>query len=157
MASRNSFECSTKFGRIKIYMKNKKTLNLGHIIVFIFFGIIMFFIIKDIVIKNDIEKSNEHIVVKFILKERLPKTTNFWFTYFINGKKISTANSGISYSISNSKSETEVIDNLKINGFYLAKYVPENPDIIIVNPLKQIMDTTAILKAGFSREDVEKK
>ena len=139
-----------------MYMKNRKTINLGHIIIFVFFGIITFFIIRDFVIKSNIDKSTKYVVTKFISKERLPKTTNFWFAYFINGKKITTANSGVGYSISNTEKETKAIDDLVINSFYLAKYTSENPNIIAVNPLKQITDTTLILKSGFSKEDIER-
>ena len=86
----------------------------------------------------------------------MPKRTYFYFTYFVNGKKITTANSSIHYSILNSEAETEIIDNLKINHFYLARYVPKDPDKIIVNPLKEVTNTVAILKAGFTKEDIKK-
>ncbi|MBE8725384.1 hypothetical protein C4F50_10535 [Flavobacterium sp. KB82] len=109
---------------------------------------------RDTFIKNEIEKNGKEIIVKFTLKDKQPKITSFYFAYFINGKKISSANSGINYSISNSETETRSIDNLKINAFYLAKSISKYPTIIIVNPLKQVTDTIAILKAGFSREEI---
>ena len=117
--------------------------------------VLLVLIARDFYLKNEVKKFNDFTIVKFTLKKRLPKTTNFYFSYNLNGEKIVTANSGIHYSIFNSDSETRIIDNLKINCFYLAKYNSKHPDIIIVDPLKQVTDTVDILKAGFSREDIE--
>jgi len=49
----------------------------------------------------------------------------------------------------NSENETQAIDRLKLNSFYLAKYIPQNPNIIIVDPLKEVKDPIEIEKAGF--------
>jgi hypothetical protein len=38
----------------------------------------------------------------------------------------------------------------------LTKYNPKHPQTIIVDPLKRVTDTTEILKAGFSKEDIKK-
>ncbi|WP_193846635.1 hypothetical protein [Flavobacterium hungaricum] len=135
-------------------MEKKIKLNWGHFILLISFSSIICFAMRDTFIKNEIEKNGKEIIVKFTLKDKQPKITSFYFAYFINGKKISSANSGINYSISNSETETRSIDNLKINAFYLAKSISKYPTIIIVNPLKQVTDTIAILKAGFSREEI---
>lgn len=127
----------------------------GHFILLIVILVVLYLCLKDIFIKKEIEKNGKEIVVKFTSIDKLPKTTNFYFTYFINTKKINSANSGINYNISNSKEETQAINNLKINGFYLAKSISKYPDVIIVDPFVQITDTLAILKAGFSRKDIE--
>lgn len=124
-------------------------------IILFFSSILMFFIFRDIYIKNETKKNGIDIVVKFTKKERKPKTTNFYFTYFINGKKYISANSGINYSILNSEEETEQINNLKINGFYLAKISKEYPNSIKVDPKEQVTVTIAILEAGFSKEDIK--
>lgn len=117
--------------------------------------IILYLCLKDIFIKNEIEKNGKEIVVKFTSIVRMPKTTNFYFTYFINDKKINSANAGINYDVSDSEEETKAINGLKINAFYLAKSISKYPNIIIVNPLAEVTDTTAILKAGFSREEIK--
>lgn len=135
-------------------MNKKVNLNGGHFILLIVILIVLYLCLKDVFVKNEIEENGKEIVVKFTSKVVLPKTTNFYFTYFIDGKKISSANSGINYDISNSKEETQVINSLKINAFYLAKSISKYSKIIIVNPSKQITDTTIILKAGFSREEI---
>lgn len=137
-------------------MNKKIKLNGGHFIILITLIVIIYLCFKDTYIKNEIDNKGKEIVVKFTSKTKLPKTTNFYFTYFIDNKKINSANSGINYSISNSESETKDIDNLKINCFYLAKYDPKYPNVIIVNPKVQITDTNAILQAGFTKEDMKK-
>lgn len=122
----------------------------------IFVSILLLIQLRSCLLKNEIKKNGTNIVVKFTLKDDLPKRTYFYFTYFVNGKKITTANSGIHYSILNSEAETEIIDSLKINHFYLARYTPKDPDKIIVDATKQVTDTVAILQAGFSKEDIKK-
>ncbi|SHG98738.1 hypothetical protein SAMN05444372_112126 [Flavobacterium micromati] len=117
--------------------------------------ILLTFIARDFYIKSEVKKLNKFTIAKFTLKKNLPKRTSFYFTYILNQEKIVTANAGIHYDILNSESETKIIDDLKINCFYLAKYDPKHPTIILVDPLQQVTDTTAILKAGFSREDIE--
>lgn len=119
-------------------------------LVFAIVIVIGFFCIRDIYIKNQISNHGKTIVVKFTSKNRIPKTTNFNFTYFINNKTYSTSNSGINYSIFNSEKETHIIDSLKLNSFYLAKYLPQYPKIIIVNPMIEIKDTMQIKNAGFN-------
>lgn len=132
---------------------SKKTISIFFIsLVLILLVLVQ---VRSYFISKKIENSKEQIVVKFTSKERKPKTTNFYFTYFVDNKKIVSANSGINYSILNSKLEKEIIDNLKLNSFYLADFSKEYPNSIKVNPKEQITDTVAILKAGFSREDLE--
>lgn len=41
-----------------------------------------------------------------------------------------------------------------IGKFYEIKYLPDSPEIIRVDYSKKITDTTAILKAGFSRKEI---
>lgn len=132
-----------------------KKLNRGYYIVLIIVLVIAYFSFKDIYTKSKIKNDGREIVVQFTSKQELPKRTYFYFTYFINNKKVETANSGIKYSITNSDKETKDIDSLKINRFYLAKYLPEYDDIIIVDPTKQITDTTRIFAAGFSKSDID--
>ena len=71
------------------------------------------------------------------------------------GQRITTAKSGIKYSILNTEIETNAIRNLKLNGFYLANFDVNYSDLIIFNLLKKITDTTAILKAGFKKEELK--
>jgi hypothetical protein len=106
-------------------------------------------------IRNQVRTNGNQIIAKFTSKDVLPKTTTFYFTYILNGQKITTAKSGIKYSILNSEIETNAIRKLELNGFYLANFDVNYPDVIIVNPLEKIIDTTAILKAGFTKEELK--
>ena len=134
-------------------LKIKKVIENNK--VFLIISIILITLItRDFYIKNKVKELNKFTIAKFTLKDDLPKRTNFYFTYFLDRKKITTANSGIKYSILNTDAETKIIDNLKINCFYLAKYDPQYPNTIIVNPEAQVTDTAAILKAGFTKEDL---
>lgn len=114
------------------------------------FSIIIFLCLKDIYIKSIVGRSNDYIIAKFILKEESPKLTGFHFVYHYNNKKVTVTNSGIN----DANLDKIIIDNLKINSFYLAKFDPRYPHIIIVNPTKHVTDTLKILKAGFSKEDL---
>ena len=128
---------------------NEKKSNFGKYFTLTSMIIIGFFCFRDFYIKNQISKYGITTIAQFTSKDRKPKTTNFYFKYFINNKELSTSNSGIDYSILNSQKETQIIDSLKLNGFYKAKYLPEYPNIIIVNPYKKVEDSIEIKKAGF--------
>lgn len=110
--------------------------------------------IRSYIIAKKIEESSEQIVVKFTSKERKPKITNFYFTYYVDGKKVVSANSGINFSILNSKQQNELINNLKLNSFYKADFSKEYPNSIKVNIREKVTDTVAILKGGFRLEDI---
>ncbi|MFB3389856.1 hypothetical protein [Flavobacterium sp. LAR06] len=137
-------------------MKNKIKLNGGHLILMVAVFVLLYLCLKDVFVKNNIEKNGKEIVVKFTSKIRLPKTTNFYFTYFVNGKRYNSANSGINYNISDSNEEIKNINNLKINAFYFAKSISKYPNIIIVNPVKQVTDTMAILKKDFQERKLKR-
>lgn len=128
---------------------NEQKSKFGKYFVLIAITVLTFLCARDIYIKNQISKYGITLIAKFTSKERKLKTTEFNFTYFINDKKYLTANSGIKYSMFNSEKETQIIDNLKLNGFYLAKYLPQHPNIIIVDASKEVIDSIEIKKAGF--------
>ncbi|MBE8725379.1 CHASE3 domain-containing protein [Flavobacterium hungaricum] len=70
-----------------------------------------------------------------------------YISYYIGKKKYTSSKSDVQYK--SSKKD--------IKKFYEFKYLPNHPKIIRLNFSKQITDTTAILKAGFSREEIEGK
>jgi hypothetical protein len=113
--------------------------------------------IRSYFISRSIEESKEKIIVKFTSKEESPKTTNFFFTYYIDGKRIISANSGVNISIFNTSHENDLINNLKLNSFYMADFSRKYPNSIKVNLKKTIKDTVAILNAGFSVKDLNSK
>ena len=125
-----------------------RKFNAGHFFAF-FLIIIVFLHFRGVGIQNEIEKDGKDIVVKFVKKKSYPKTTDFYFSYYFNDSLITTSGSGIKYDILNTKEETESINRLEINSYYLAKFNPKYPKNIIVNPNKKITDTLEIKKYGF--------
>lgn len=84
-------------------------------------------------------------------KEKSPKTTTYYFTYYHNDVKNVVTNSDVQHSILKSDEENMMIDSLKIGSYYYAKFLPKYPKIIIVNPAKEVTDKKAIEKAGFEK------
>jgi hypothetical protein len=130
-------------------MTKFKKLKFGHYYGIIFSLLFLFILIRSCVIENSVENSKTEIITKFIKIEKSIKTTSFYFGYYYKGKYIETSASGINYSMFNSEKETEMIDSLKINHFYSAKFNPKYLKNIIVNPSKEIKDSTEIRNAGF--------
>lgn len=130
-----------------------KKLKFGHYYVIIFVTVFTILVIRGCIIQNQIKTQGKEIVVKYIRKKTQPKTTNFYFGYFYNGKYRETSGSGIKYSILNSEKETELINNLEIGGFYYAKLDNEYPESIIVDPSKKVTDLNVIQHAGFKIEE----
>lgn len=124
-------------------------LKFGHYYVLIFSSLFCFILIRSCVIENNIKNSKTEIIAKFVKIEKSTKTTAFYFGYYYKGRYIETCGSGINYSIFNSDKETVLIDSLKINHFYIAKFNSNHLNNIIVNPSKEIKDSTKIRKAGF--------
>ncbi|WP_264565044.1 hypothetical protein [Flavobacterium sp. N3904] len=131
----------------------KTKLNLGKILVLVLVLILLALICRDFWLKNQVSESGKIIVVKFIKKEELPKTTNFYFSYYLNDSLIVTSNSGINCSVFNSENETKIIASLKLNAYYFAKHISKYPKIIIVNPKVRITNVDLIKKSGFSIEE----
>jgi|JI6StandDraft_1071083.scaffolds.fasta_scaffold431134_1 hypothetical protein len=129
----------TKFGKLKF----------GHYYGLIFGSLFCFLLIRSCVIESNVENSKTEIIAKFVKIEKSTKTTAFYFGYYYKGKYIETCGSGINYSMFNSDKETDLIDSLKINHFYLAKFNQDHLKNIIVNPSKEIKDSTKIRNAGF--------
>ncbi|KIA94974.1 MULTISPECIES: hypothetical protein [unclassified Flavobacterium] len=72
-------------------------------------------------------------------------SSTIYLSYYIDNKKCTSSKEDVNYK--SSKKD--------IGKFYEFKYLPNSPRIVRLNFSKQITDTTAILKAGFSREEIE--
>lgn len=131
-------------------MKNLKFEHYFIIFLILLFGLLHF---RGVRIQNEIKNLGKDIVVKYVKKKSCPKTTDFYFSYYLDDSLYTTAGSGIKYDILNSDEETRSIDNLKIKSYYLAKFNPKYPNSIIVNPNKQITDTLVIEKFGFNMKE----
>ena len=130
----------------------KTKLNAGQILVLVVTISLLGLIFRDLWLKNKVRENGENIIVQYIKNEKLPKTTNFYFSYYLNDSLIITSNCGIKYSMFNSENETKTIDGLKLNCYYFAKHISKYPNIIIVNPKTQITNINMINKAGFKTE-----
>lgn len=118
-----------------------------YIIIFIIFTL-LYFIIRDINLKNDTINNGQDIIVKFDSVQVLPKRSYYYFSYFSNGKKISTCNSGLKKLFE--FNEIKVIPNK----FYKAKKSMNDSKMISVNQDEEVVDTTQILNSGFSKQDL---
>ncbi len=128
---------------------SRRKLKFGHYYMILFSLLIIFGAINGFIVDNRIENDGTTIVAKFIRKESLPKTTHFYFGYYHAEKYYETTASGIKHSMFDSKEETRLINDLKLNHLYTAKFNPNYLKRIIVNPSKEILDSAAIKKAGF--------
>ena len=94
---------------------------------------------------NDIKLNNYGIetigrVIKF---KGISKTKGFEYIYYVEGK------------LKKSESLIGLEENIKLGDFYKVVYLPSNTNIKKIYSDEKIKDTVAILKAGFSREDIE--
>ncbi|WP_438966308.1 hypothetical protein [Flavobacterium sp.] len=129
-------------------MKNKiinsiKKNKIGLIFVGIVFSAIFPFIINAKIKFNNIEKNGKVGVGKFVEFKRYPKSRDYTFEYHKSNKKLKDL-----------LNEAPDGFSKKIGRFFEIKYLDEYEDII-VDFNKEITDTTLILNAGFSREDIE--
>ena len=94
---------------------------------------------------NDIKLNNYGIetigrVIKF---KGISKTKGFEYIYNVEGK------------LKKSESLIGLEENIKLGDFYKVVYLPSNTNIKKIYSDEKIKDTVAILKAGFSKEDIE--
>ena len=126
-----------------------KKLKFGHYYVILFVSFLVFFQLRHIYIQNEIRKYGKNIVVKFISRIEKRKTIDFNFSFYVNSRLDTTNASGITRDILTSKTEEKIIDSLKVNSCYFAKWNPKHPEILIVNPAKQVTDSLLIKQFGF--------
>ena len=93
---------------------------------------------------NDIKLNNYGIetIGKVIKFKGISKRKGFEYIYYVDGK------------LKKSESFIGLEENIKLGDFYKVVYLPSNTNIKKIYSDKKIKDTVAILKAGFSREDI---
>ena len=96
--------------------------------------------------RKEVNENGKTTVAKFLYYKDFPKTKDYYFKYFANEK----------FYI-NTYGQTQSGFHKNKGKFYSLKYSKNDPNKIIVNFDKEITDTTLILKAGFSREDITSK
>lgn len=121
-------------------MKDKKSYYIFIILILITLFIIWFNARLNL---KEIEKSGNILVSKFTKIERYPKSRDYFFEFYYNFKKTKDY-------------VKEVPDGFQKNlgKFYRIKYLNKYPDLIIVKFEEEVTDTTEILNAGFTKEDL---
>ena len=129
----------------------KTKLSFGHFLLILFIGAIIFIQVRHNYIQNEIKINGKYIVAKFISKVENRKSTDYNFSYYINGKLDTTYATGLhkNHYIASAAREIEFKGDLKIGSYYFAKFNPKYPERIIVNPEKIITDSILIRKFGF--------
>ena len=131
----------------RIFIKKKFTVQFYITVILVLVLVVFFF--KDLYIKDSTMMEGDSIIVRFDSIQNLPKRSYDYFSYYIEGEKISTCNRG-------PKDFFKFRDRkLLPNKFYKAKKNKNDPMIIIVNQEEQVTDTLAILAAGFSRKHIK--
>lgn len=120
-------------------VKIKAILVLGFILSFFLFAYI-----RSYVYKEKFKKEGKITIGRIDSIERLPKWSIIYVSYYIENKKFN-------YHEDDLDADITIKD---IDKFYEIKYLPDSPEIIRVDYTKEVTDTTAILQAGFSREEI---
>ncbi len=103
-------------------------------------------IIKGYLVKYDTENHGKFSIGKYVSYEKWAKGECNYFIYYVKGKK---------YRGNGGRAEKGFSKN--IGNFYRLKYSEKYPDNIIAFFDKQVKDTIAIYKAGFSQTEVRGK
>ncbi len=127
-----------------------KNLKFGHYYLILFIGFLVFVQLRHLYIKKQIKEKGENIVVKFISRIDKSKSIDFNFSFYVNGKLDTTSASGITRDILTSTAEKNIIDSLKINSYYWAKWNPKYSENLIVSPEKKVNDSIVIKQFGFN-------
>ena len=117
--------------------------NRNKIIVFIMIIGLFFIWFKAKLNLIEIEKSTLVFTSKFSKVENNPRSKYYFFEFFYNNEKKECFVNRAPFGFVN-----------KLGKFYNLKYLNKYPDLIIVNFEKEIIDTTEILKAGFTQDDL---
>ncbi|WP_310557555.1 hypothetical protein [Flavobacterium sp.] len=121
--------------------------NLRTIIVIIFIVCLVLFIqLRSYYFERELSKKGELTVGRIDSIVVMPKLTNIYMSYYFEKVKFITPE----------RKTNKYINKNYVGKFYELKYLKRYPSIVRTNFSKQVTDTTAILKAGFSIEDMEK-
>ena len=122
-------------------MKNNK--KLAYIIIGICIVSVLYSVVKSY--NNSIQVNNYGMQTlgRVIEIKGISKSKGYVYLYYIDGKPIK------------SESLIGLEENIRLGDFYKVNYLPNNPNIKKILSDKKITDTALILKAGFSKEDIE--
>ncbi len=111
----------------------------------IFIIIVIFYAVYSKNKRNQIQQDGNNVIAKFIYIKKYVKSNDYFFNFYFKGKEKICSVTVVPNKFSQN-----------IGKFYYVKYLPKYSDLIIVNFNKEVTDTTAILKAGFSIQDIKK-
>lgn len=124
----------------------KKSKILAILIIFFILIFIIYGQLKSYRYEKELLKDGKVTIGKLDSIEEHPKRTYLHISYYIGKKKIISFESGLNKKVSSKD----------IGKFYKIKYLLNSPEIIRGIYSEQIIDSMAILKAGFSKKDIEK-
>ncbi|MNY23314.1 hypothetical protein D3C86_1569760 [compost metagenome] len=118
--------------------------KISKVIVISFFICLSVMIARSYYIGYKIDNYGQTIIGKYVLHKSYPKSQENHFIYYVNSKRMTN------YSTENVSLEFKQ----NIGKFYKMKYLDEYPEAI--HPIfdEEVVDTTEILNAGFSKEDL---
>jgi hypothetical protein len=126
-------------------MNNNTNNKIAKVIVISFFVFLALMIIRSYYVGYKIDNYGQTIIGKYVSHKSYPKSQKNYFIYYINGKRITD------YSAEN----VSLDFRLNIGKFYKMKYLDEYPGAIHPMFDEEVVDTTSILEAGFSKEDLK--
>jgi hypothetical protein len=123
-------------------MKNK----IYAVVVISFFIGLIIMVVNFYNRKYSIEKDGKIIIGKYVYRDKWGKVRSDYFIYNVDDKK---------YRASSGDSPAGFREN--IGKFYKIKYLDKYPDVIYPLYDQEVTDTSEILKAGFSIDEVLNK
>jgi hypothetical protein len=102
--------------------------------------------ISSYMYEEKLKKNGKITIAKLDSIQEYPKRTYGCISFYVGNTKHTSLESGLRSKISKKD----------IGKFYYVKYLPNATNIVRGVYSKEITDTIAILKAGFSKEDIEK-
>jgi hypothetical protein len=122
-----------------------KNLNTKIIIICII-SFILFIQLRAYHFEKELSKNGVFSVGRIDSIVVMPKLTNIYISYYSEKIKLITPE----------RKKENNVDQDDVGKFYEIKYLKASPSIVRTNFLKQITDSTEIMKAGFSIEDIKK-
>ena len=117
--------------------------RISKIILYLLFLGLVILCIAGYKYHQEIKDYRGSTICKYTSCEKFPKTTASHFQYYVDYKKYTTT-----YGRCPDDSDN------KLRKFFVVNYSTINPNKIEVDFSREITDTTEIIKAGFSKEDL---
>lgn len=123
-------------------IKKKNIIPL--LVLIAFFIFVLYGQLKSYQYKNKLKLDGQVTIGRIDSIVRFPKSSTVFISYIISNKNYNSFESALDKKISDKD----------VGKFYEFRYLLDSPEIVRGDYSKKITDTTAILKAGFSKEDI---